>query len=195
MLVFITGGSGSGKSAYAENLVCRLSTEEKRYYLATMEAFGEEGRKRVEKHRKAREGKNFITIEQKRDLPEAVKKITKEAEPKESVCLLECMSNLVANEMFQGEQPFSEKIVTEKILKDVEEFSTNLKHLVIVSNNVFEDGILYDEVTAGYNRALGQINQELTRRADVAVEVVVGIPVVWKGKEVEEIYEDDKKCT
>ncbi len=75
MLVLVIGGGGSGKSAYAEALACRLSPQNKqgkRYYLATMEVYGEEGRKRVAKHRRAREGKNFITIEQKRNLTEAI---------------------------------------------------------------------------------------------------------------------------
>lgn len=181
MLAFVIGGGGSGKSAYAEELVCRLSpdkTQKKRYYLATMEVYGEEGKRRVAKHRRAREGKDFITIEQKRNLPEAMEKI----ESLESVCLLECMSNLVANEMFQGDTPCSETDVAEKIIKDVAEFSEKMQHLVIVSNNVFEDGIVYDDATMAYNRALGSVNCALARLADLVVEVVVGIPVLQKGK-------------
>ena len=72
-----------------------LPAEEKRY-IATMQAFDEESRARIAKHRKARSGKGFETIEQGTHL--------------ETVCLpggctalLECMSNLVANEVFAPE--------------------------------------------------------------------------------------------
>lgn len=51
---------------------------------------------------------------------------------------------------------------------------------MIVSNNVFEDGIAYDETTMEYIRAMGQINEKLAAMAENTVEVVVGIPVVMK---------------
>ena len=44
----INGGSGSGKSAYAEECIVRMSQGLSRYYLATMQVYGEEGRKKVE---------------------------------------------------------------------------------------------------------------------------------------------------
>ena len=66
MLRLIIGGSASGKSEYAERLVCSLPG--KRIYVATMEPFGEEGRERIARHRKLREGKGFVTAEVPRDL-------------------------------------------------------------------------------------------------------------------------------
>ena len=57
-LVFVTGGSGSGKSAFAEQQVVDSGIA-RRIYLATMEAYGEEGRARVERHRALRAGKGF----------------------------------------------------------------------------------------------------------------------------------------
>ena len=60
-MIYIYGAIASGKSAYAEDYVCRLGKE--RVYLALMQVYGEEGRKRVKKHRKMREGKEFRTVE------------------------------------------------------------------------------------------------------------------------------------
>ena len=57
----MTGGSGSGKSAYAESLL--YSCEGIRYYIATMQIYDAEGEKKVERHRKLRAGKGFLTIE------------------------------------------------------------------------------------------------------------------------------------
>ncbi len=54
----VIGGSGSGKSEFAENICMELPAEEKRY-IATMQAFDEESRARIAKHRKARSGKGF----------------------------------------------------------------------------------------------------------------------------------------
>ncbi|MEI3187291.1 MAG: bifunctional adenosylcobinamide kinase/adenosylcobinamide-phosphate guanylyltransferase [Lachnospiraceae bacterium] len=67
MIHLITGGSGSGKSAFAENCVMQSGAFE-RFYIATMKVWGEEGRRRVEKHRKMRQGKGFVTIECETDL-------------------------------------------------------------------------------------------------------------------------------
>ena len=95
--------------------------------------------------------------------------------------LLECMSNLVANEMFSGADIVSEDVVVGHILQGIKNLSTKVDELVIVSNNVFEDGISYEETTAEYIEAMGQVNERLAVMADTVIEVVAGIPVVWKG--------------
>ncbi len=176
MFYLVIGGSGSGKSAYAEELMMGFSDVEKKYYLATMQVFDEEGKKKIERHRKLRQGKGFETIEGPRAISLSAEKMGQG-----SAVLLECMSNLVANEMFGDGRICSGEVVTEKILADVMELKKRVKHLVIVSNNVFEDGITYDVATMEYIRVLGRINQALLLEADTAVEVVVGLPVFLKG--------------
>ena len=93
MLVVVTGGSGSGKSAFAEDRVLSFG-ESRRIYIATMQAFDEESHRRIRRHRRMRSGKGFETIERYTELDELIL-------PKNCVVLLECMSNLVANEMFR----------------------------------------------------------------------------------------------
>ena len=65
MLYIVTGGSGSGKSEYAEQTAvqCRNRTGGTLWYLATMRIWDDEGRKRVERHRRMRAAKGFETIE------------------------------------------------------------------------------------------------------------------------------------
>ena len=41
MLIVVTGVSGSGKSEYAEQICCKLSGDRKKYYIATMQPYGE----------------------------------------------------------------------------------------------------------------------------------------------------------
>lgn len=177
MLVLITGGSGSGKSEYAENLA--MSLGEQRVYLATMMVYGEEGHKRVARHRKMREHKNFRTVERPVDL-ETIPDSVIDAD---AVVLLECMSNLVANEMFPGEgEGRTDREVADKIAGGIERLIRRCSHLVVVTNEVFSDGNSYGCEMEQYIRALGQINVWLASMADQVTEVVCGIPIDY-GKE------------
>lgn len=176
MIVLITGGSGSGKSAYAEEYIDSISKGCRKYYLATMQVWDAEGQAKIERHRRLRADKGFATIEQPRDIHLALEQM----ESGERTALLECMSNLVANEMFAGETIQSHDAVTEKIVREVELLSRGLEHLVIVTNNVFEDGVVYDESTMEYIEAMGRVNEKLAAMADRVIEVVVGIPLILK---------------
>ena len=80
MLVLITGGSGSGKSAYAEYYVTKLSKDCRKYYIATMKVYDAEGQEKVRKHQKMRKGKGFVTIEQLTDIHRAAEKMEKNIE-------------------------------------------------------------------------------------------------------------------
>lgn len=208
MITLITGGSGSGKSAYAEKYICHASNEKgfkEKYYIATMQVFDDEGQRKIDRHRSLRAGKGFITIEQPRDIQDAVSKLQSENCLKTGrSALLECMSNLVANEMFPPvdasdtkeagvkKEPLDEpenmrdydntliSLVSKKVLKDVSILSENVAELVIVTNNVFEDGVCYDESTMNYIKAMGIVNRGLAAMAESVVEVVAGIPVAVK---------------
>lgn len=177
MMILITGGSGSGKSAYAEKSAVVLAANSNLYYLATMQVYDEEGRKKVKRHQVLRAGKGFQTIEQPLTVSEAASKM----EPGSKTVLLECMSNLAANEMFSSGETRKSGEVIEKILRDMDILGRNTENLVIVTNNVFEDGIIYDPATMDYLEALGQVNERLAAAADTVIEVVVGIPVIIKG--------------
>ena len=69
MMELVTGGSGSGKSAYAESVICgkhRLLCETTEnaplYYIADMIPYGRETEKKIKAHRKMRAGKGFVTL-------------------------------------------------------------------------------------------------------------------------------------
>ena len=137
-----------------------------------MQAFDEESHRRIRRHRHMRAGKGFETIERYTELDELLI-------PKDCVVLLECMSNLVANEMFREDGFHPE--VAEKITEGVKTLLSQAKHVVIVTNEIFSDGILYGEESEQYKKELGQINQKLAELAEEVVEVVYGIPVWHKG--------------
>ncbi len=172
MLMIVTGGSGSGKSAYAEEQIIRLR-EGTRIYIATMMSFDAEGDRRIERHRKMRAAKNFRTIECYTDLS-SVKL------PSDGIVLLECMSNLAANEMYA--QGGAGEHMVESILQGIQSVLSQVKDLVVVTNEVFSDGQEYDPQTVQYLENLGVINQELAKKADIVTEVVCGIPLLRKGR-------------
>ena len=67
MFHVVTGGSGSGKSAFAEQ--CILDCQgNNRIYIATMYPFDEESHRRIARHRAMRAEKKFTTIERYTDL-------------------------------------------------------------------------------------------------------------------------------
>lgn len=199
MMTVITGGSGSGKSAYAEDYIGQIAAKSdhcNKYYIATMKVYDAEGQKKIDRHRQLRQGKGFITIEQPADIENTIKTIKNQQNTNfnnsdlnlsvatvHTAALLECMSNLVANEMFTDDGNGNSKIVPadivcEKITNGIRAIKDTLDDLVIVTNNVFEDGIEYDDTTMEYIRAMGIVNQRIAAMADHVIEVVVGIPVV-----------------
>src|SRR5699024_5386533 len=97
-----------------------------------------EGRNRVERHRKQRAGKGFDTIECYQNVGSCAKQI------ENGIVLLECMSNLVANELFQQEQKQNQLELRDFILQQINELANGSKYLIIVTNEVFSDGIQYD---------------------------------------------------
>lgn len=177
MFVVVTGGSGSGKSAYAENRVLEFGPG-RRIYVATMMCFDAESRKRVERHRKMRSGKGFETAERYLDLKNLDFSYIDSKKPVN--VLLECMSNLAANEMFDPQGSGAD--CAEEIKTGIDRLLGKCDNLVVVTNEVFSDGILYEKETVNYQRALGEINCYMASRADEVTEVVYGIPLQIKGK-------------
>ena len=189
MISVVLGGSGSGKSALAEDLIInRSATVDSIYYIATMRPYGEEGLERVKKHRSQRAGKGFTTIECHKNLANAI--------GGDCLCganiaaLVECISNLVANEMYdedrlirrcdkEPEDDYENRLCS-KIVDDLEELIGLCQNIVIVTNNVFEDGKSYDSSTRSYMRVLARVNAMLAKMADEVIEVVVGIPIKLK---------------
>ena len=167
----ITGGSGSGTSAYAEERVLGFG-KARRIYIATMFPFDEESLKRIDRHRAMRRDKGFETVECYTDLLSA-------EIPEDSVVLLECMSNLVANEMFQDNG--AKENTVDAVLQGVKTLLSKARQVVIVTNEIFSDAVSYEEETKEYQKNLGKINQALAVLADEVVEVVYGIPVYGKG--------------
>lgn len=182
MLYVITGGSGSGKSEYAEAAAVRLCSalHGRLYYVATMKPYDEECHQRIVRHRQMRSGKGFITVE----CPLRLETVTGDGRP---VYLLEDLSNLLANERYleggriRGEGETAVRQAEEAVLKPVLALADS-GCVVVVTNEIFSDGAEYEEEMQLYCRLLGFLNVRLAREADCVVEVVCSIPVCRKGE-------------
>lgn len=189
MLHIVYGGSASGKSSYAESFAVSLQGEGRLLCIATMYPYkwntteiDPETMQRIERHRAMRADKGFDTVECYRHVEHIVAK-------RQDVLLLECMSNLLANEMYlepdsNAGSDMAETMspVSNKIVQALIDLSTRVQELVIVTNDVFSDGgsLTYDESTREYVKNLAEINCALAREAATVTEVVCGIPVIVK---------------
>lgn len=171
MIHLVTGGSASGKSAYAEGLAMECGG--RRYYVATMRPWGEEGRRRIERHREMRKDKQFTTME----CCTGLEHLTLGGTEGRTV-LLECMSNLVANEQFEAGGTDCE--ICARIENGIRHLQKQAGDLIIVTNEVFSDGQAYEPETMRYIGLLGQVNKKLAAMADRVTEVVCGIPLPVK---------------
>lgn len=167
MFTLVIGGAASGKSEYAESRVVRLP--ERRIYLATMRPWDQECRARIARHRRLRQDKGFETLERYTDLAGA-------EVPAGANVLLECMSNLTANELYDPEGGGQEAV-----LRGVDALLARCGHLTVVTNEVFSGGAACEEDTLRYLRALARINRLLAARADTVAEVICGLPNYLKG--------------
>nr|WP_326125604.1 bifunctional adenosylcobinamide kinase/adenosylcobinamide-phosphate guanylyltransferase [uncultured Oscillibacter sp.] len=167
MFTLVIGGAASGKSEYAESRVLRLPG--RRIYLAAMRPWDQECRARIARHRRLRRDKGFETVERYTDLAGA-------EIPAGTNILLECMSNLAANELYDPDGGGEESV-----LRGVEALLSQCGHLTVVTNEVFSGGAAYEEDTLRYLRSLARINRLLAARADTVAEIVCGLPNYLKG--------------
>ena len=170
MLTLVIGGSGSGKSTYAENLLNNAPGE--KLYIACMQPYGPEAEARIARHRTLRAGKGFETIERYLDIGGLTL-------PKEGTALVECLCNLTANEMFEAGGAGAN--TAEKVIADVLLLAPQCRELVVVTNDIASAGSDYDPSTLAYMEALGKINAVLSQKADRVMELVAGIPILLKG--------------
>ncbi len=167
MTVLVLGPNDSGKSVFAEKLAAKLSTGAL-FYIATMIPHGEEGRARVEKHRRQRADAGFVTVERPAAVAEAP--ISPDA-----VVLLEDVSNLLNNVMFGGAGGECE------VYDVIARLCGKCRDSVLVSVDGLAECGEYDGGTNEYIAALNRLNGRLCSLADIVVAMRNKMPVFLKG--------------
>jgi adenosylcobinamide kinase/adenosylcobinamide-phosphate guanylyltransferase len=180
MIYLVTGGAACGKSSFAEDILMKCTG--RKYYIATMHKDGNpETLNRVLRHQELRKNKGFETLELETDIAKArdiiADSMRNAGAADEVSVIIECMSNLLANEMYisNRENPSA------YILDSIKEMSDWVHNMVIVTNEVASDGLEYDAFVNKYIYELMAVNSGLSRMADAVIEVVYSVPVIIKG--------------
>lgn len=167
-LSLVIGGARSGKSGFAERLVTGSGLT--RRYIATAEAWDDEMRDRIARHRADR-GQGWITDEAPLDLTAALAK----AKPGE-VVLVDCATLWLTNHLLAEHDLVSEAAALLTAL------AACRAPVVVVSNEVGW-GIVPDNALARtFRDAQGRLNQQIAGQAGLVVGIMAGLPMVLKGR-------------
>ncbi len=175
MIALVTGGSNSGKSAFAEDLACSLGPQ--RTYVATMAPDGAQTQARIERHRRHRAGKGFTTHE---CLGGIAPRLLNNAN--EDVVLLDDLGNLVANALFNAHGNMEDPVhVTHRLDAELLRLCGGHRHVVVVYDQAGSDGADASDQTMAWLTTCGTLACRMAARAKVVVEVACGVPHVLKG--------------
>ncbi len=177
MITFISGGVRSGKSSLAEEIAVRQYQQNHPsglFYVATARpAIDEEMQKRIMLHQHSR-GQIWTTIEESYAIDRAIHDV-----PKRSVVLVDCLTVWSSNVLF------SERKNEQDMLAIMLRLFTLAKEkqlsLIFVSNDLNEALPVKDDWVQIYMRSLEAVHQFVVEHCDVAIQVIAGCPVYWKG--------------
>jgi adenosylcobinamide kinase/adenosylcobinamide-phosphate guanylyltransferase len=197
-IIFITGGARSGKSSFglklAEDRLKEIFGGESnsgatfirplKAYIATAQAFDEEIKERIERHKQER-GKDWYTVEEPVDIVRALNELRDYP-----VILLDCLtlwiSNLILNNLDIEKE-------IRRFLDAIKSSTFNLRWrgnskpsacssiLLIVSNEVGMGIVPENELARRFRDVAGMVNQKVAEIADEVYFMVSGIPVKIKG--------------
>ena len=166
-LTFVLGGAASGKSVFSEKLI--LSSDLSPVYIATSRIWDDETQTRVNVH-KSRRDDRWRTIEAPFDLAPALASAT----AKDAV-LIDCATTWLTNHLL-GENDLA---TAQTALLTA--LSGCMAPVVIVSNEVGQGIVPDNALSRQFREAQGRLNITLAAQADLAVQVVAGLPNVLKG--------------
>jgi len=177
MRIFISGGCKNGKSTFAQTLTKRQQTGSL-YYIATMAASDHEDDERIIRHQREREGWGFVTVEQPRNIEGILDKCDIAGS-----FLLDSLTALLANEMFGANGNF-DKTSCERIAAELSNIINRIQNIVIVSDYIYSDAMLYDPLTEAYRKSLAAIDRLAAERCDVVLEAAYTQIIIHKGRDV-----------
>ena len=181
-MILILGGARSGKSTYAEKLAAESSPTGRVLYVATAQAWDDEMRARIAKHRKDRPA-DWCTVEAPTDAGRVAAAAAAEAE----VVLLDCLTLLTSNVILAlPEDPTAHAARAEaaalgEVNGILQAYRAGDATWIIVSNEVGLGLVPPTPLGRVYRDALGRANQCLAAEANTVLLMVAGIPMRVKG--------------
>lgn len=180
MICFIEGGSKSGKSVYSQKMAKKLSFEGHLWYLATMEPKDDEDYARIKRHLQEREGWGFSTAEWGRDILSHSEEIDCKG-----TYLVDSVTTLLSNEMFAEMTDVNVDLeAKDRIIAGFDVLSKKAANVIYVSDDIYCDGILFDNWTDAFRESLAAIDRHIVSEADIVIEFVNGNPIFYKGDDI-----------
>lgn len=167
MLIFITGGVRSGKSAYAQNRAKELCTDP--VYIATAKIWDEDFQERVKRHQEDR-GPEWTNFERYRDL---------NLLPLQNrIAVIDCVTLWLTNFFMDHENDIELALADFK--KEIDQLIEIPATFIIISNEVGMGLHADTPVARKFADLQGWANQYVAKKAEEAVFMVSGLPLYLK---------------
>jgi adenosylcobinamide kinase/adenosylcobinamide-phosphate guanylyltransferase len=168
MIYYITGGTRSGKSRYAQNLALELSNNP--IYLATARHWDNDFEKRIQRHMADRD-ERWESIEEEKYLS------TINLENR--VVVVDCVTLWLTN--FFADDKYTNEEETLKQIKDEFDKLVRINATFIIISNEIGMGMHADtEVGRKFADLQGWINQYIAQKSDKAILMASGLPITLK---------------
>ena len=170
-LILITGGSRSGKSAFAQQKAEQIGGQ--KIFIATCPHTDPEMDERIRRHQQDRQGRGWQTVEEPIQLTEQLCSFTQGV-----TILIDCLTLWINNLMYAAEQENSELTEDQaaEAAQQLADTASFCEGTVILVTNEVGSGIVPDNAMARHYRDLvGRCNQVIARQADQVFLVTCGI--------------------
>ena len=167
-ITLVLGGASSGKSAWAESYV--LKQGQNVGYIATAQPFDAEMKEKIAQH-KGRRGEEWTTCEEPLNIISCFN-----AFPADQPILLDCATVWLSNLIL------AEKNISAESSAFIDYLHSHSGKLVIVSNETGLSVVPHSRLGRDFQKAQGQLNQQLAALADKVVLIVSGLPLLLKGQ-------------
>lgn len=167
MIYYITGGERSGKSRYAQELALELSSSP--VYIATARNWDKDFGERIQRHQNERDNR-WTSIEEEKHL--------NNVDLKGKVAVVDCVTLWLTN--FYVDTKYN---VQESLKQAKEEFDKIADidcTLIIISNEIGMGVHAETETGRKFVELQGWTNQYIAAKANKAILMVSGIPVIIK---------------
>ena len=167
MLTYISGGQRSGKSRYAQELALTLSPNP--VYLATSRAWDDDHRQRIARHVADRD-ERWTTLEEE-------KYVSRLALVGRTV-VLDCVTLWLTN--FFADAAYNVETTLHQAQTEFDKLMQQDCNLIVISNEIGMGLHAPTEAGRKFADLQGWLNQHIAHRADRAIFMVSGLPLVVK---------------
>lgn len=169
-VTLILGGARSGKTAHALSVTEELAAgQRQKVYVATAQAFDEEMRDRIDRHKEERDA-SWSTLEAPDNLPA----IIRDHATDDRVLLVDCLTLWLSNAMLAERDIDAERQSLVAALRDA------AGPVVLVSNEVGLSIVPENKLARRFRDEAGWTNQAVAAAADKVIFVAAGLPLTLK---------------